>query len=331
VKRLVQYAALGALTLIPIFSRAQVDSTQLNGTVNDQSGAPIREARVRVVLEGSQVTRTTATGEHGNYTIPALPIGLYTISFEKTGFATTRIEHVQQTAGNVRTLDVTLHVQSVSQTVEVIDTVADLDKTTATFGGTVSGEQVRNIPLNGRNWATLETLAPGAIDSGSGLQSSIRFAGNGIDDNNYRLDGVDASGVMKQALKSALRLQISSDAIAEFKVDSAVYTAENGGSAGGQVSVVSKSGSNQFHGKVFDFLRNDVFDARSPFNPGTSKKPAFHLNQYGADLGGPVIRDRTFFFASYEGFRQVLGGVPQVGLVPSALFRQLPCPLRYRP
>ncbi|RZU43632.1 carboxypeptidase family protein [Edaphobacter modestus] len=321
-KRLVQYAVLVALTLITIFSRAQVDSTQLNGTVNDQSGAPIREARVRVVLEDSQVTRTTATGEHGNYTIPALPIGLYTISFEKTGFATTRIEHVQQTAGNVRTLDITLHVQSVSETVEVIDTVADLDKTTATFGGTVSGEQVRNIPLNGRNWATLETLAPGAIDSGSGLQSSIRFAGNGIDDNNYRLDGVDASGVMKQALKSALRLQISSDAIAEFKVDSAVYTAENGGSAGGQVSVVSKSGSNQFHGKVFDFLRNDIFDARSPLNPTTSKKPAFHLNQYGTDLGGPIIRDRTFFFASYEGFRQVLGGVPQVGLVPSALFRQ---------
>src|ERR1700754_2387503 len=184
----------------------------------------------------------------------------------------------------------------------------------------IQSVQVSRLPLNGRNLTNLELLAPGAIDSGSGAQSSIRFAGNGTDDNNFRLDGVDASGVFHASLKSALRLQFSTEAVAKFKVDSGAYTADTGGSAGGQVSLISKTGTNVFHGSVFDYLRNNYFDAQGPIK-STAKRPVFQLNQFGGSLGGPIIRDRTFFFVNYEGFKQQLGGVPQTGFVPSQAFR----------
>ena len=149
-----------------------------------------------------------------------------------------------------------------------------------------------------------------------------RFAGQGIDDNNYRFDGVDASGILRQALKSGLRLQFSTEAVAEFKVDAGAYTADTGGSAGGQISLNSKSGSNNFHGSVFDYLRNSYFDASQPIKTAAATNHiGFHLNQFGGSLGGPIVHDRTFFFVDYEGFRQTLGGVPQSGLVPSPAFR----------
>jgi hypothetical protein len=197
-----------------------------------------------------------------------------------------------------------------------------LDETTATFGGSVQPVQVSKVPINGRNWSTLETLVPGAINLGTGGQSSIRFAGQGMDDANYRLDGNDFTGIQNQAPKSALRLQVSTEAIQEFSVSSAMYTAENGGSAGGQVNIVSKSGTNNLHGSVFEFLRNSAFDARQVLNRKPAAQSPFHLNQFGGTLGGPIKRDKTFFFASYEGFRQSLGSV-QVAQVPTVAFRNM--------
>ena len=130
---------------------------------------------------------------------------------------------------------------------------------------------------------------------------------------------LDATGIFHATLKSGLRLQFSTEAVSEFKVDSGAYAADTGGSAGGQVSLISKSGTNQFHGSVFDYLRNSYFDALGPFKP--SFKQTFHLNQFGGNLGGPIVKDRTFFFVNYEGFRQTLSGVPQVGFVPSPAYR----------
>jgi hypothetical protein len=131
---------------------------------------------------------------------------------------------------------------------------------------------------------------------------------------------VDASGVFHASLKSALRLQFSTEAIAEFKVNSDAYTADTGGPAGGQVSLISKTSTNAFHGSVFDYLRNNYFDARGPIKTA-NKVPVFHLNQFGGSLGGPIVKDRTFLFTNYEGLRQQLGGVPQTGFVPSQTFR----------
>lgn len=316
------YALLLNLVLMPLFAFGQIDRTELNGTVTDPTGATISGVAVSLEQEGTNQIRTAVTNDHGQFVVSSLPIGRFSVTFAHDGFKDLRVADLDLHSGDVHTVNARLEVGAVSQTIGVeADTGgAQLDKSNATFGGTVQSVQISKIPLNGRNITNLELLAPGAIDSGSGAQSTIRFSGNGTDDNNFRLDGVDASGVFHASLKSALRLQFSTEAIAEFKVDSGAYTADTGGSAGGQVSLISKTGTNAFHGSVFDYLRNNYFDALGPIK-SKQKRPVFQLNQFGGSLGGPIVKDRTFFFANYEGFRQQLGGVPQTGFVPSPSFR----------
>ena len=321
-KLLARYALMISLMLSPLFLFAQIDRTELNGTVTDPSGATVANVTVTITQEGTNQIRVAATDAHGQFVVSSLPIGRFSAMFTHDGFKDLRVADLDLHSGDVRTINARLELGEVTQTVgvEANRGGAQLDKSNATFGGTIQSVQVSKIPLNGRNITNLELLAPGAIDSGSGAQSSIRFSGNGTDDNNFRLDGVDASGVFHASLKSALRLQFSTEAVAEFKVDSGAYTADTGGSAGGQVSLISKTGTNALHGSVFDYLRNNYFDARGPIQ-SKSKRPVFQLNQFGGSLGGPIIKDRTFFFVNYEGFRQQLGGVPQTGFVPSASFR----------
>jgi hypothetical protein len=160
-------------------------------------------------------------------------------------------------------------------------------------------------------------LAPGAINTGEGNQQSIRFVGRARDDNNWTFDGVDATGVKDPRQEAALRLVISTDSIAEFRVNSTLYSAESGSGSGAQVNVVSKSGTNAFHGSIFEFLRNEALDSRNPFD--TVKNP-FRLNQFGGNAGGPILKNRTFFFANYEGLRQRVGQTTRND-VPSAQFR----------
>jgi hypothetical protein len=311
------------LLLVCIISpaTAQIDRTELNGTVSDPSGAMLSGVTVTIRQEGTNQERVVISDKQGQFVASSLPIGRFTVMFVHDGFNDLRIADVDLHSGDVRTINAKMKVGAVSQTVQVEGDRggALLNKSDATLGGTIQSVQVAELPLNGRNLTTLELLAPGAIDAGSGQQSSIRFAGNGTDDNNFRLDGVDASGVFHASLKSALRLQFSTESIAEFKVDTAGYTADTGGSAGGQVSLISKTGTDVFHGSIFDYLRNSSFDALSPIK--TTIHPGFHLNQFGGNVGGPIIKDRTFFFVNYEGFRQQLGGVPQTGFVPSPAYR----------
>ena len=186
------------------------------------------------------------------------------------------------------------------------------------IGGVIGFQQVRDIPINGRNWATLELLTPGAINMGGGDQRSIRFNGRGLDDNNYTFDGIDATGVQEQAQKADARLNISLESIAEFRVNSSNYTADSGSAGGGQVNAVSKTGTNSLHGGLFEYLRNDALDARSPFDP--SQIPPFRMNQFGGSLGGPIAKNKTFFFASYEAIRQSLTN-SQIAFVPNAAYR----------
>ena len=321
-KLLTRYALIISLILSPVFAWAQIDRTELNGTITDPSGATVANVTVTITQEGTNQRRTVATDAHGQFVVSSLPIGRFSVVFTHDGFKDLRIADLDLHSGDVRTINAKLEVGEVTQTIGVEADLggAQLDKSNATFGGTIQSVQVSKIPLNGRNITNLELLAPGAIDSGAGAQSSIRFSGNGTDDSNFRLDGVDASGVFHASLKSALRLQFSTEAVAEFKVDSGAYTADTGGSAGGQVSLISKTGTDAFHGSVFDYLRNNYFDAQGPIQ-SKNKRPVFQLNQFGGSLGGPIIEDRTFFFVNYEGFRQQLGGVPQTGFVPSASFR----------
>ena len=297
---------------------AQIDRANLNGTVTDVSGAVVPVAAVEVVSQETGLKRQTVTGSSGTFTITGLPIGTYDLSVAHPGFQTNNVRAIALSVGQTRTVDVKLDVIGVSASVEVQARSEALEKSDAQIGTVIETRQLRDIPVNGRNWATLMTLAPGAINVGGGSQTSIRFVGRSRDDNNYTFDGIDATGVQEQGQKADARLNISLESIAEFRVNSAVYTAEGGSSGGGQVNAVSKTGTNQFHGGAFDFLRNDVLDARSPFDPSTI--PPFRMNQFGGSLGGPVVRNRSFFFVNYEGIRQSLGQ-SLIGFVPSALFR----------
>jgi hypothetical protein len=299
---------------------AQIDRTEINGTVVDASGAAVADAQIELVQDGTDAVRDVTSNSRGTFVISSLPVGRFTLTVSKVAFSDFHLADIDLHSGDIRTINARLVVSGANQSVYISDDAgANLDNNNATVGGTIQSAQVARLPLNGRNIATLELLAPGGIDSGSGTQASIRFAGQGIDDNNFRFDGVDASGIYRQAVKSGLRLQFSTEAVAEFRVDAGGYTADTGGSAGGQVSLISKSGTNQFHGSVFDYLRNSYFDALSPIK--STVHPGFHLNQYGGNVGGPILHDRTFFFVNYEGFRQSLGGVPQTGFVPSPAFR----------
>jgi hypothetical protein len=185
----------------------------------------------------------------------------------------------------------------------------------------VTNRQIEATPLNGRNWATLMTFAPGATNSGEGNQGNIRFFGRARDDNNWTFDGVDATGVKDPRQEASLRLVMSAEAIAEFRVSSTGYTADGGTGAGAQVNLVSKSGSNRFTGSVFEYFRDDALDERRVLDT-LPEEPPFRLNQYGFSMGGPIVRNRTFFFGTFEGLRQRLDVANQTpALVPSAAYR----------
>ena len=302
----------------PIVLQAQVDRTAITGTVTDQQGNRIPQAKVRTTESSTGFQRETSTTSQGTYELPGLPLGVYTVQFSKVGFATFSADRVEQTVGQTRTLNVQLSVAGGKEQTSVVEPLVQLDTVDATVGTAIEQALVNNLPINGRNWATLTALAPGAIDNGAGDQRTIRFAGHGLDDNNLTLDGVDATAVYNQEQREYMRLNIPLDSIQEFQVQSQNFGADTqSGTAGGQVSVVSPSGTNSFHGSAFDYFRNDTLDARSPFD-GASPDP-FLLNQFGGALGGPIARDKTFFYVNYEGLRQRLDGT-QIGLVPSAAF-----------
>ena len=307
-----------ACPLIPVLLHAQVDRTAITGTVSDQQGTRIPQSKVRATETATGFQRETLTTSQGSYELPGLPPGVYTVQFRKAGFANFTVEGVSQSVGQTRTLNARLELAQNKAQTTITEPIVQLDKVDATVGTAIEHAQIDNLPINGRNWATLTALAPGAIDNGAGDQRTIRFAGHGLDDNNLTLDGVDATAVYNQEQREYMRLNIPLDSIEEFQVQSQNFGADTqSGTAGGQVSVVSPSGTNTFHGEIFDYFRNNDLDARAPFD-AASPAP-FLLNQFGGGLGGPVVHGKTFFHLNYEGLRQRLDGT-QIGLVPSPAF-----------
>jgi hypothetical protein len=302
----------------PIVLQAQVERTAMTGTVTDQQGNRVPQATVRATGSATGFVRETQTTSTGTYELPGLPPGLYSVQFLKTGFTTLSVDTVEQTVGQTRTLNARLELAHGKDQTTVTEPLVQLDKVDATTGAAIELAQIDNLPVNGRNWATLTALAPGAINNGAGDQRTIRFAGHGLDDNNLTLDGIDATAVYNQEQREYMRLNIPLDSIDEFQVQSQNFGADTqSGTAGGQVTVVSPSGTNRIRGQAFEFFRNSALDARSPFD-GASPDP-FRLNQFGGGIGGPITRNKTFFYANYEGLRQRLDGT-QLGLVPSPTF-----------
>jgi hypothetical protein len=249
--------------------------------------------------------RRAVTTEAGFYSIGNLPVGTYSAVLTKSAFQTVQFDSITLAVGEKRAVNVQMQIASATQEIHVEASVSALAETEAELGGVVSGQQVENLPLNGRSWASLMALVPGAIDTGTGTASSIRFVGKANDDNNFQLDGVDQSGVGHQFQNVSFRLQVPTESIAEFRVDASLYSAAEGGTPGGQVQIVSKSKTNTFHESAYEFFRNDKLDARSPFDPAVL--PPLRLNQFGSSVGGPIMKNKAFFFANYEGLRQRIG------------------------
>jgi hypothetical protein len=298
---------------------AQTDRAALTGTVTDSSGRALPLTQITAVQNETGLRRETISSSSGIYDIPELPVGVYTVTFSHDAFKSVTFVDVEQVIGRTRTLNTILQVSGGEQRVEVSASSEQIDNTSDALGGRIEKVQAKELPLNGRNWATLTALVPGAVDTGGSNQRSVRFAGRGRDDDNFTYDGIDATNIVNQPQQPYVRLSIPLDTIEEFRVDSMLATAENGSTGGPQLAVTSPSGTNQIHGDAFEFVRNNVFDAQQPV-PASAFQPPFELNQFGGSIGGPIVRDKTFFFLAYEGYRQDWG-FPLLGYVPSSAFR----------
>ena len=305
--------------LLVTASFAQVDRAVLEGTVSDASGATISAVAVRIVAVDTGLAQEQQANPKGYYRFPGLAVGRYSVTFSGRGFKTKVVDEVILRIGQTRTLDATLAVGAITEKIEVNASAAPTERSSAEASTVIDAEQIADLPNNGRDWASFTLLAPFAQDDGGGDQRTIRFAGRARDDNNFQIDGVDAGGIQEQAQKSQTRLQISQDAIEEYRVNSALYDAEYGTQAGGQIDVETKHGTNDIHGSVFGYLRNSVLDSRN-FNDfdvnGNPAIPPFRYGQYGMSVGGPVVKDKLFFFINYEGLRQYGATTNQV-LVPN--------------
>lgn len=290
----------------------QADRAAVTGTITDASQAAIPGAQVKIVYPNTGLERETTTSNSGEFRLGGLPIGTCYVEVGATGFQPLKTTTFALNVGETRTLDLTLGVATATSTVEVTDVVQPLQQNNSTVGDVLVSSQLNNLPVNGRDWKSLMSLVPGAVNGNE-------FFSTGGDDINYRVDGTDASGVRDQNMKVYTRLTMSQDAVAEFRVSAGMFSAETGGTPGAQVEVVTKSGSNDFHGTAFEYLRNSIFDSRTPFDPATH--PPFKLNDFGATLGGPIWKNKTFFFLSYEGYRQRLAET-LIGYVPTPLLRQ---------
>ena len=283
-------------------AEAQTSNATLHGTVADSSGAVLPGVTVKLQAPATGLTRDVVTNAAGVFVFNFLPSGEYEITAELAGFKSVRRADIRLEIGQSLGLDLKMEVGQVSEIVNVEAIAPFLDRTSASIGTVIQASQLKDLPLAGRHWSGLMLLAPGAINTGEGTHLSTRFVGRARDDNNWTFDGIDATGVKDPRQDSDARLIISSESIAEFRVSSTLYSAEAGTAAGGVVQLISKTGTNKYRGTVFDFIRNERFDAR-PFGT-VGDMPPFTLNQFGVNVGGPIVSQRTFFFVNYEGIRQ---------------------------
>ena len=310
---------ISLLLLLSAACFCQVDRSSLTGTVLDQSGKAVPNVLVLATNSSTGSERTTRSNARGTYALSDLPIGTWSVVFSVAGFRNTRFDRVEQTVGQTRTLNPVLEVAIKGDQTTVTEALTQVNPSSSTLSEALEQQAINDLPLNGRNWTSLTALTPGAIDQGGSTQRSIRFTGRGRDEMNITLDGVDATGIVNQAQKAFVRLAIPVSSIAEFRVDSVLPSAEYGDAGGAQISVASLAGNNTFHGSLFEYFRNSDFDARSPLDQTHSPLP-FHLNQFGGNFGGPITKNRTFFFVDYEEIQQVQDQT-LIGFVPSAALR----------
>ena len=307
--------------VMPATIAAQTHRGSLRGTVYDPNQAAVAGARVNLTSTATGDVRTTTTNSKGQFAITSLPSGEYEVTIEASSFNTHK-EKIEVFVNQEQRLDVNLHVGTLAPQIVESPFTELLKKDSASLGSVIENRQITGLPLDGRNFYELSLLVPGAVPPAPGSAGSVRgdfaFSVNGAreDSNNFLLDGV----YNVDPKLNTFGVRPSVDAIREFEMLTSTYDASFGRNPGAQVNVILNSGSNDFHGSVFEFHRNAALDARNFFAPGSEPKPKYIRNQFGGAIGGPIKRDRTFFFADYEGTRS-REGITRITNVPTALER----------
>jgi hypothetical protein len=330
---LLALGSLLGLSLLASPAHAQVTTADLVGTIKDTSGGIMPGVIVVLTNEATGVTRSMTTGEGGTYIFTSLQPGRYRLSAEISGFRKVERTGVELQVNQRAQIDLEMAVGLVSETVLIVGDAPLLETQSSVLGTVIEEKQVQELPLNGRNFVQLATLTTGVSGAGSGMRGTIMSGtrpddlrpgtelfvnGNRENSNNYLYDGIDNN--TRLTLVTVMRPNV--EAIKEFKVQTNLYSADQGRNPGGQINVVTKSGSNSVNGTVYEFVRNAKFDANNFFaNRAGQEKPPFEQNQFGGAIGGPIVANKTFFFADYDGFRQELGRV-FVNTVPTQKMRQ---------
>jgi hypothetical protein len=302
-KRFCCASILGAACIFAVSWSAygQTSLGTMVGNVLDATGAAIPQVSVTVKNQGTSATRAVITNQDGAYTIPSLPVGMYTVTAEMKGFRTAIQKDVKLDVNQTLRVDLAMQVGDVSERVEVSAVAAQLQTDSSTVATVVNNKTVEELPLNGRSFTQLTVLVPGGVGTGTAtFQSSgttVSVSGLRSENNNYTLDGVNNN----ETFFKSYGVQPSIDAIQEFKVQTNITSAEFGTGAGANVNVVTKSGTNEYHGSAFEFHRNQHLSSQDYFSEQAKlDKPIFRQNQFGGTVGGPVLKDRTFFFFSFE-------------------------------
>src|SRR5579872_4695160 len=311
---------------------SQVTGATLSGTISDSSGGVLAGAQISVTNTATGINKDFQTDSAGYYSAPNLAPGTYEVKITAAGFNTS-VSTVTLAVGAQQQLNIPMKVGDTSQTVQVTEAVPQIDLTSSTLTGQVESQTVLDLPLNGRDWTSLATLHPGvnlienqmdyatSSRGNRGFGAQLTVSGQRPTNNNYRLDGISVNDYANSGPGNVIGSALGVDAIQEFSVLTGGFAAEYGKAAGGVVNAITKSGSNGFHGDLYEFMRNSELDSRDYFSR-TSNTPLaqFKRNQFGGSAGGPIIKDKTFIFGDYEGMRQVKGITTNVG-VPSNLAR----------
>ncbi len=311
--------------LLALAAQAQTITGTIKGTVLDASGAAVPQVKVTATKSGTNVSTTAVTNDSGIYNLLFLPIGEYTVTFEGNGFKKSKLGPFSIEANQVATVDTKLEVGDVSQTIEVRDFAPILQTETQATGDTISSTKLTSIPLNGRNFASLTLLIPGAVSTApNAMNTAARFQGSGSrpqvngnreQTNNFILDGVD----INQSVDNQIGYQPNVDALEEVKVVTGNAGAEFGNVGGASVVMSLKSGTNELHGNLFEFLRNEKLDANGFFNNRNRvARQALRQNIFGGTIGGPIKKNKMFFFADYEQTERRIAGPATASVAPAA-------------
>jgi len=327
------FLAFFLITLLPLIAVGQADQGRIVGTVTDANGGIVPGAVVVVKNERTAEERSATTNEEGHYVVPGLKPSVYSVSATAQNL-TVRVTSVQVLVGQELNLPLVLQATGVEAKVYITaNSDTALDTGSAAMGVNVNPREVQALPLNGRQLSQLYLQAPGSVNSGSGTYGDIRFSGRAVEQNTIRYDGIEGTAIIDSSpgnlngeIPTPFRLQSSLENVQEFRVDSSNFPAELGTGTGGQISVVTKSGSNNFHGSVFEYFRNDALDAANFFDNIIGQKSKLRLNQFGGSIGGPIRANKAFFFFSYEGYR-LRGGINSIEAVPGQASRICAPPL----